>query len=140
MVSPLLLQNYTKGGTIMAQYRQNADWREEDHPRDANGKFSSKTATSTNASQKNSINIQLFAAKLSEQSVKELKKSKNSTEERLREHQYKLEHPDEFISNWAEMSDIEKAGRLNWWRKEIKTFQTTIERINALLETKKDED
>ena len=27
----------------MAEYRQNADWREEDHPRDANGKFTDGT-------------------------------------------------------------------------------------------------
>ena len=44
-VSPLLLQKYAKGGTIMAEYRQNADWREEDHPRDEDGKFTDGNGT-----------------------------------------------------------------------------------------------
>lgn len=38
-VSPFLLQKYAKGGTIMAEYRQNANWCEEDHPRNNEGRF-----------------------------------------------------------------------------------------------------
>lgn len=47
-LSPLLLIKFSNGGRIMAELRQNADWREAEHPRKENGEFACKTDGASN--------------------------------------------------------------------------------------------
>lgn len=68
----------------------------------------------------NNFNIQLFAAKLSDQSERELRKSKRSYEKRIQEHKFKIANPKIVAENWDSMSEQEKTGLINYWGKEIK--------------------
>ena len=78
--------------------------------------------------------IQLFAAKLSEQSEQELRKSKKSFEKRICEHKAKMENPKAVVPNWGNMSQREQAGLIHFWRKEIqeatRRLQEAEERLN----------
>lgn len=82
---------------------------------------------------KSGVRLQLFAAKLSEQSEKELKKSRKSIQQRIEEHERKIANPQKEYSDWETYSDEIKQNKLNWWKKEIDGFRKSIEQIDQRL-------
>ena len=80
------------------------------------------------------ININLFAANYSNQSVKELNKSIRSHEKQIEKHKYKIAHPQEFYKDWALFSKKKQEGCLDRWKKEIGNFKNQIAHINKELE------
>jgi len=80
------------------------------------------------------ININLFAANYSNQSVKELNKSIRSHEKQIEKHKYKIAHPQEFYKDWTLFSKEKQEGCLGKWKKEIRNFENQIAHINRELE------
>lgn len=81
------------------------------------------------------IGIQFFANKgISKQSDSELRKSIASWSAQIQKHQDKLASPDKYDEGWGEKTDVQKAGLLKHWEKEIKTFQDNVAQAESELE------
>lgn len=129
-----------------------AEFNETEHPREDDGKFTSKGTKpdhsmseeresvakrkwegDSQSPNESKMHIQLFAAKIADQSERELRKSRKSLEKRIEEHKYKIAHPEDEYSDWNTFSDELKQKKLNWWRKEIKGFEQTLKQIDDRL-------
>lgn len=128
-------------------------WDENKHPRDGDGKFTGKegaqntsgrkfkiftkptTGNTTNSPNKEGklINLQVFAAKLTEQSEKELKKSQKSYQKQINIHKKKIANPAIYIEKWDTKSEEYKQGIITRWTKEIKYFENTLKYIEVKL-------
>lgn len=84
-------------------------------------------------SHKSNVHLQLFAAKIADQSEKELKKSRSSIQKRIEEHESKIANPQKEYPDWESYSEEIKQKKLNWWKKEIGGFQKSIKEIDDKL-------
>lgn len=84
------------------------------------------------------IDIQLFAPGIEKQSPKELEKTIKSTEKKIAEHKDKIQNPRKHCSDWDEISQIKKEGRIRFWEKEIQNQAQQLEHANKLLQEKRD--
>ncbi len=84
------------------------------------------------------IDIQLFAPGIDKQSPKELEKTIKSTEKKIAEHKDKIQNPRKHCSDWDEISQIKKEGRIRFWEKEIQNQTQQLEQANKLLQEKRD--
>lgn len=85
---------------------------------------------------KSSVRLQLFAAKISEQSIKELKKSERSFLKRIEQHKNKIANPSANAERWGEMSDRERQGLILHWQKEIDKFEQQLDEVRRRLNGK----
>ncbi|MBQ8393205.1 MAG: hypothetical protein IJX51_05475 [Clostridia bacterium] len=114
-----------------------AEFKESEHPRDKDGKFTDKNSTSKskfrilfNALKKRKvrINLQFFSEKAIKNQTDEEIKSGIKNLKKVRElHEYKISHPQEYYVNWDKMSKIEQEGRLWTWQKEINNHTKGID-------------
>ena len=80
------------------------------------------------------VNVQLFANKgIKRQSDNGLNKSIASWKANIEKHKAKLKNPAEFDVDWDKKTDIQKAGLLKHWEKEIKIFEKDIAEAEAEL-------
>lgn len=141
-----------------------ANFDESKHPRDDDGKFTDGNGSRWTTSkrdysnvqgeekkrlqsngesgkikQRNGfIDIQLFAPGIDKQSSKELEKTIKSTEKKIAEHKDKIQNPRKYCSDWDEISQIKKEGRIRFWEKEIQNQTQQLEQANKLLQEKRD--
>ena len=139
-----------------------AEFKESEHPRDKDGKFTDKGAARKSVIQRlrerhtarkrkhlnerlkmlikkrqmSRIGLQFFAEKaLKTQPSNKIVKGMRKLERRIEEHKHKIANPSELYPNWDAMPDIEKQGIIYGWEKEIKNFQSGInDRIAELSE------
>ena len=90
------------------------------------------TKTAKNATL--SPEIQLFAeADIKKQESNSLKRAIRKYEKLIEEHKHKIENPAAFVAGWESKDIREQNGLIKHWKKEIKTFQTSIDdRITEL--------
>lgn len=69
------------------------------------------------------LNIQLFSAKLSDQTEKELKKSERSYLKQIKIHEEKIANPRKYITDYDERSPQYKEKIIVKWQKDIKEFE-----------------
>ena len=138
----------------MAEYRQNADWSESDHPRDEDGKFTdkqskfdrqqfekeklaSKFAETDGKTSIPFINPQLFSLGIEQMSYKELVRSQKSIEKKKSLHEDKISNPAKHIPNWDSYSEQKKIGQIKSWRKEITNYNNQLKRIKERIDEHK---
>lgn len=81
-----------------------------------------------------SIGLQFFANKgILKQSDKHLKKSIASWSANIDAHKEKIKNPEKYDLNWASKPDIQKAGLIHHWEKEIRHFESNIKEAKAEL-------
>lgn len=138
-------------------------WEENKHPRDNDGKFSSKEVANyeekyanmvkvqasqergfdvsnqktydvSSGKEKEAINIQLFASPgIEEQGVDELKKSKKSIQENIEEHYEKLKNVDQYCKQTKGDPAKYREGLIRRWKDEIVKKKKIIARIEEKL-------
>ena len=64
---------------------------------------------------------------LRRQSDDSIRKGVETFRKRIKEHEYKISHPEEFYEDWNQRNEKTNAGRIKHWEKEIKTFKKNIE-------------
>jgi SPP1 gp7 family putative phage head morphogenesis protein len=80
------------------------------------------------------IGIQYFANKsIAKQNDKQLNKSISSWTAQIDEHQDKINDPVRYDSDWDSKTEVQKAGLIKHWKKEIKHFQENIDEAKAEL-------
>lgn len=86
------------------------------------------------------MNIQLFAEKdLVNQTIDQLHSGIESFEEQIREHEYKIAHPNEFYDDWELVSETIRFGRLRHWEKELRNFRESIQNRKDEIEKRRRE-
>ena len=131
-------------------------FREEDHPRDENGRFTDgKTERSadclkrvwekhfphlTEGKKMFKISLQFFADKesgIQKQESNSIRRSMRKLRRRILEHEDKISNPERYSEDWNTISDERKKKRLEYWRTEIEEFKKSIQR--RIDELKKEE-
>ena len=67
------------------------------------------------------------------QDARRLKKSIKSYKEVIEEHEYKIQHPEEFYSDWNEVEPDIQEGRLGHWKKEIMISRRNLAAAEIML-------
>ena len=80
------------------------------------------------------MHIQLFAAKLSDDSEKELCKSRRSYKKVIDIHKEKISNPKKYIENWEQKTQQEQNGLINYWKKEIIEAERRLKEIKEILD------
>jgi hypothetical protein len=100
-----------------------------------------KTAKALENSKKGStikaynIGVQFFANKsIARQSDRQLNKSISSWTDNISEHEDKINNPAKYDVEWDSKTEVQKAGLLKHWQKEIKHFKENIKEAEAELE------
>lgn len=80
------------------------------------------------------MNLQYFAEKdIKSQASGSLKRAIRKYEKRIKEHENKINYPEEYISGWDEMHPRRQEGLKKHWNKEIRNFNQSIQdRIDEL--------
>lgn len=134
------------------------EFREEDHPRDGDGKFTDGTGEGSAAKigrvekkhfphltgsgesgkinkslqeKKQKVNLQFFAEKetdLPKQETASIKRSMRKISKRIEEHREKISHPEIYAQDWNTRSEKRKQDLLDYWRNEIQEFEKSLQR------------
>jgi uncharacterized protein with gpF-like domain len=73
------------------------------------------------------IGIQFFANKgIAKQNSRQLQKSIDSWSALVEEHKIRIQNPEKYDAEWNSKTDIQKAGLIKHWKKEIDTFEKDI--------------
>lgn len=67
------------------------------------------------------------------QNNSQLLKSKDSFQDNIKEHKDKISNPEKYSSDWDEISDEKRKGRIKHWRKEIFNWEKQIADIDMIL-------
>lgn len=82
---------------------------------------------------KRHTNIQLFAAKLSDQTENELKRSERSYLKRIKQHEQKIANPEKFIEDYKNQDIRYKRNILYKWEREIVEFNKCLKKVRERL-------
>ena len=113
---------------------ESSEWDESEHPRDEDGKFADKVANRTDTQSGHPfINIQLFASNIDNMGERQLRKSINTLNKRVQEHENKLKNPQATFPDWDEFPERRKERELRHWKKEINAFKESIQKMQKVL-------
>ena len=107
-------------------------WREEDHPRDDDGKFTDEKGCYRQNTSYSEIKSRMalipltFFEDLSRQSVPQLQKGIKSKQKVIEHHREKIANPKAIYAEWDSFDDRRKANAIAHWEKEIKTHEKEI--------------
>ncbi len=109
-----------------------AQFREEEHPRDNDGKFKEKGASDRvnelvdkYSDTPDEDKVVISAPKNSFNKDKAIK----SYKKQIDKHSDKIKNPQNYIPDWEHKSEQYKNGVINYWEKEIKNFKNQIKEI-----------
>ena len=95
-----------------------------DQPRDENGRF---TSTGGNGiiqiMEEFTFRLDLFGVDYSKMRKSEIQKSVNSLQKRIDEHEKKINAPSRYDLGWGEKSEVQRAGLIKHWQKEINVLK-----------------
>lgn len=120
-----------------------ADFKESEHPRDKDGKFTIKgngqgwtkekkdrllkALRQFERKTKLKISLQFFAEEaIKTQTNREIKKGIRNLNKRIAEHQEKIANPQKWYTQWETFTDTRKQNEINHWKNEIDTFREAI--------------
>lgn len=83
------------------------------------------------------LDLQFFAEDIEKQSDNNLEKGIRTLEKRIKEHEYKIRHPEEFYNDWNNVDQEVKLGRLKHWKKEIANFEKSIVTRKRILSSRR---
>ena len=116
------------------------EWKEVDHPRDEIGRFTGYGSIVPGSGKRLKISLQFFPERgLTNESPQSLRKGIKKIKRQLELHKDKLKNPKNYCEYWENMSTDQKTGIINFWQKEIRSFETAIsDRIKRLRELGED--
>lgn len=65
-----------------------------------------------------------------------LERAQRRLEERVVEHQDKIDHPERYIANWNALNEVVQRGILESWRREILNFTEQTHVLQGILQSR----
>ena len=108
-------------------------FEENKHPRDKDGKFTSKGNESNKEYRQNTDYKQILKNKdnseLSGKANKSFVKARKSLNKQIEKHSDKIKNPKKYILDWDNKPEMYKKGIIKYWEKEIINFKNQIDKL-----------